>query len=214
MALCRRLVVICNKRACEPLVGHVPGGLDGDTVPFCEGEERFGCVFRYEEQVDVFLSEGPLVSATEQEQSLGKFDRSGIDGVEAFDELAGMAVWIVAGDLKKGLRDRQWGTSSWKAFAANLCCSATCASSRASMASKLSASSRNSSLRPFRRILGERSVSTIRVASVMRVKGASICRREPTLPRNRTPAGRPALRLPLERRHVPSRSGWLRTEGE
>ena len=42
--------------------------------------------------------------------------------------------------------------SSWEALAANRCCSATWVSSRASMASKASASSRNSSLRPASRI--------------------------------------------------------------
>ncbi len=42
--------------------------------------------------------------------------------------------------------------SSWEALAAKRCCSATCASSRASMVSKASASSRNSSLRPGSRI--------------------------------------------------------------
>ena len=65
--------------------------------------------------------------------------------------------------------------SSWDALAANLRCSATCASSRASMASKLSASSRSSSLRPGSRIRCESDpFAATRVASVMRVKGASI----------------------------------------
>ena len=65
--------------------------------------------------------------------------------------------------------------SSWEALAANRCCSATCASSRASMASKASASSRNSSLRPSSRIRWESDpVAAMRVASVMRVRGASM----------------------------------------
>ena len=65
--------------------------------------------------------------------------------------------------------------SSWEALAANLCCSATCASSRASMASKASASSRNSSLRPSSWIRWESDpFAAMRVASVMRVRGASI----------------------------------------
>ena len=65
--------------------------------------------------------------------------------------------------------------SSWEALAANRCCSATWASSRASMASKASASSRNSSLRPCSRIRWESDpVAAMRVASVMRVSGASI----------------------------------------
>ena len=65
--------------------------------------------------------------------------------------------------------------SSWEALAANLCCSATCASSRASMVSKASASSRNSSLRPSSWIRWESDpFAAMRVASVMRVRGASM----------------------------------------
>src|SRR6266581_4526109 len=48
--------------------------------------------------------------------------------------------------------------SSWEALAANRWCSATCASSRASMVSKASASSRNSSLRPSLDSVGEGSL--------------------------------------------------------
>jgi len=65
--------------------------------------------------------------------------------------------------------------SSWEALAANLCCSATCASSCASMVSKASESSRNSSLRPGNRIRWESDpLAAVRVASVMRVRGASM----------------------------------------
>ena len=65
--------------------------------------------------------------------------------------------------------------SSWEALAANLCCSATCASSCASMVSKASASSRNSSLRPGSRIRWDSDpFAAVRVASVMRVRGASM----------------------------------------
>ena len=65
--------------------------------------------------------------------------------------------------------------SSWEALAANLCCSATCASNLASMVSKASASSRNSSLRPGSRIRWDSDpVAALRVASEMRVRGASI----------------------------------------
>ena len=59
--------------------------------------------------------------------------------------------------------------SSWEALAANLCCSATCASSRASMVSKASASSRNSSVRPGSWIrCASDPVAAVRVASVIR----------------------------------------------
>ena len=76
---------------------------------FREGEERFSGFFRYEGQVDVFSGEGSLAGAAEQEQCFGEVDRSGVDGAEAFVERAAVAVRIVAGDVEKGLRDRQWG---------------------------------------------------------------------------------------------------------
>ena len=75
----------------------------------CEGEERFGGFLGDEGQVDVFSGEGPLVGAAEQEQCFGEVDRSGVDGVEAVDELAVVAVRIVAGDVEQCLRDRQRG---------------------------------------------------------------------------------------------------------
>jgi hypothetical protein len=89
--------------------GDVAGGLDGDAAFSRRGEERFGGFFRDEGQVDVFSGEGPLVGAAEQEQRLGEVDRPGVDGVEAVDELAGVAVRIVAGHVEQCLRDRQRG---------------------------------------------------------------------------------------------------------
>jgi hypothetical protein len=50
-----------------------------------------------------------LVGAAEQEQCFGEVDRSGVDGVKAVDESAGVAVRIVAGHVEKRLRDRQRG---------------------------------------------------------------------------------------------------------
>ena len=76
---------------------------------FGEGEERLGGLFGDERQVDAFSGEGPLVGAAEQEQRLGEVDRSGVDGVEAVDELAVVAVRIVAGHVEQRLRDRQRG---------------------------------------------------------------------------------------------------------
>jgi hypothetical protein len=49
-----------------------------------------------------------LVGAAEQEQCFGEVDRSGVDGVEAVDELAEFAVWIVAGYVEECLRDCEW----------------------------------------------------------------------------------------------------------
>ena len=53
--------------------------------------------------------EGPLVGAAEQQQRFGEIDRSGVDGVEAFDELAVVSVGILAGHIEQRLRDRQRG---------------------------------------------------------------------------------------------------------
>ncbi len=50
-----------------------------------------------------------LVGAAEQEQCLGEVDRSGVDGGEAVDEFAVVAVRIVAGHVEKRLGDRQRG---------------------------------------------------------------------------------------------------------
>ena len=76
---------------------------------FCEGEERFGRFFGDERKVDVFSGEGPLVGAAEHEQCFGEVDRSGVDEAEAVDELAVVAVQIVAGDVEECLGDRQRG---------------------------------------------------------------------------------------------------------
>ena len=89
--------------------GHVAGGLDGDAALLGEGEERLGGLLGDEGQVDVLAGEGPLVGAAEQEQRLGEVDRPGVDGVEAVDELAVVAVRIVAGHVEQRLRDRQRG---------------------------------------------------------------------------------------------------------
>ena len=103
-------MVICSKSAWEPTVGgDVAGGLDGDAVLFREGEERLRGFFRDEGQVDVFPGEGSLAGPAEQKQCFGEVDRPGVDGAEALDELAGVAVRIVAGDIEESLSDGQRG---------------------------------------------------------------------------------------------------------
>jgi hypothetical protein len=74
-----------------------------------EGEECFGRFFGDEGQVDVLWGEGSLVGAAEQEQCFSEVDRSRVDGVEAVDELAVVAVRILARHVEKGLGDRQRG---------------------------------------------------------------------------------------------------------
>ena len=72
-----------------------------------EREERLGGFLRDQRQVDGFAGEGPLVGAGEQQQRFGEVDRPRVDGVEAVDELGGVAGAIAAGDVEQGLRDRQ-----------------------------------------------------------------------------------------------------------
>ena len=86
----------------------VAGGLDREAASLREREECLGGLFGDEGQIDVLSGEGPLVGAAEQEQCLGEIDRPGVDGVEAFDELACIAVRIVAGDVEQRPGDRQW----------------------------------------------------------------------------------------------------------
>ena len=88
---------------------RVAGGLDGDAAFLGEGKERLGGLFRDERQVDLLAGEGSLVGAAEHEQRFGEVDRAGVDGVEAIDELGGVAVRIVAGDVEQRLRDCERG---------------------------------------------------------------------------------------------------------
>ena len=84
--------------------------------------------------------------------------------------------------------------SSWEALAANLCCSATCASSRASMVSKASASSRNSSLRPSNWIRWESDPFAASACGVCDAsqRGEHAAGEKPPSQRDRTPAGTPS----------------------
>ena len=100
--------------------------------------------------------------------------------------------------------------SSWEAFAANLRCSATCASSRASMMSKASASSRNSSLRPSSSIRCESDpFPAMRVASVIRVSGPSM-RPASSHPPRRPNTSRDTITIaaPGQRSCARGQSGW------
>src|SRR5215471_9595130 len=50
-----------------------------------------------------------MADTAEQEQCFSEVDCSGVDGAEALVELAAVTVRIDAGDVEKGLRDRQRG---------------------------------------------------------------------------------------------------------
>ena len=76
---------------------------------FCQGKECLGGFLRHEGQVDVCWGEGLLVGPAQQEQCLGEVNRSGVDGAEAVNEFAGVAVRIPAGHIEKRLGDCQRG---------------------------------------------------------------------------------------------------------
>ena len=102
--------------------------------------------------------------------------------------------------------------SSCEALAANRCCSARCASSRSSMASNASASSRNSSRWPGNSTRCESDpLAAMRVASVMRVNGASIrpARNHPPTRPNTSKNTRTTTATGAKSRN---RSAWLRTK--
>jgi hypothetical protein len=104
------MAVLTRTVPCSGLLwGDVSGGLDGDSVLLREGKERFRGFFGNEGQVHLLAGEGPLSGPAEQEQCLGEFDGSGVDGAEALVKLAAVAFRIVAGHVEKGLRDGQRG---------------------------------------------------------------------------------------------------------
>ena len=100
IALCTRLVVICNSSACDPVVKAASPDVSMETPrAFCDGEKHLRGLFGCQGQVDELVGEGALVGATEQEQGFGEFDGSVVDGAEAVDELIGVAVRVLAGDI-------------------------------------------------------------------------------------------------------------------
>ena len=69
--------------------------------------------------------EGSAVAAAEQQEGLGEVDRPLVDGVQAFDELAPARVGSLRATSSSVCEIASGVRSSWEAFAANLCCSAT-----------------------------------------------------------------------------------------
>src|SRR5215218_6493782 len=97
MALCRRFVAICSRRAGEPMVG-VMSPEDSMVRPRFSARRRSVSVAS--SAIRDRSGEGPLVGAAEQQQCFSEVDRSGVHGVEAVDKFAGVAVRIVAGDVE------------------------------------------------------------------------------------------------------------------
>ncbi len=83
--------------------------MDRDPLLLGERKQSFGSLFGDEREVDVVAGERSLVGATQHQQRFGEIDRPGVHGPQPFDEFGRVAVRIVAGDVEKGLRDRQRG---------------------------------------------------------------------------------------------------------
>ena len=176
MALCSRFVVICSRRACEPKVGATSPDVSMPTPRFSArgrsvstassamSDRSTSC--RLKDRWSVRLSSSSA-SVRSIARALTAWRRSMSVVGDALGSLRATSSRVCV--IASGVR------SSCDAFAANRCCSATWASSRASMASKLSASSRNSSLRPSSSIRYESDpFAALRVASVMRARGRSM----------------------------------------
>ena len=176
MALWTRFVVICSRRASEPRVGAGPP-LVSMVTPRRSASGRSVSVAASTRRD---RSTGPGVndrwsarlrssnaSVRSMARALTEYRRSINASVSRFGSLRATSskVWVIASGVR----------NSWEALAANRCCSAAWASRRPSMVSKSSARSRNSSRRPGSRIRYESMpVAAIRVASVMRLSGASM----------------------------------------
>ena len=174
---------------------------------FCEGEQRFGRLFSDQGQVDAFSAERALVGPAEKQQRFGEFDRSRVDGVEAFDELGVVAVQILRATSRSVWVIASGVRSSCEALAANRRCSASWASSRASMVSNASASSRNSSWRPSSRTRWESDpLAAMRVASVMSQRAEHAAREESSLLRDQRRAGTPIPPPLAERKRLGGRT--------
>ena len=176
IALCTRFVPICSSRACEPMAGVTSPEVSmvsprssarGRSVSVASSAIRDRSTrSRMKARRSARLSRRSA-SVRSIARALTACRRSTSSPVSRPGSLraTSRSVWVIA----RGVR------SSWDALAANLRCSATCASSRASIVSKASASSRNSSVRPSSRIRWESDPpAAMRVASVMRVSGASM----------------------------------------
>ena len=176
IALCTRFVVICCRSAREPLVAarspevsmvRPRSSARGRSVSVASSAMRDRSTSsRVKDRWSARLSRSNA-SVRSIARALTKWRRSTSSTVSRRGSLRATSRRVCV--TASGVR------SSWEALAANLCCSATCASSRASMVSKVSASSRNSSLRPSIWIRWESDPPAARrVAWVIRVRGASM----------------------------------------
>ena len=210
IALCTRFVVICSSSACEPMVGLTSPEVSIVSAAFFrEGEQRLGGFLRDEGEVDVLSRERPPVGAAEQEQRFGEVDRAGVDGVEALDELAVVAVRIVAGHVEERLRDRQRGAQLVGGVGGEaLLLGDVCLEPREHGVEGVGELAELVVAAPSRIRWESDPVAAVRVASVMRVSGASI-RPARSHPPSRPNTSRNASTMAAGRRsRSGGRSGW------
>jgi hypothetical protein len=110
MALCRRFVAICSKRACDPLMGVMSPAVSMVTPCLCAR----GSSVSVASSAMRDRSTGPrlkdLCSARLTRSSASvRSIAPGVDAVKDVDEFAGGAARFIAGDIEKCLRDRQRG---------------------------------------------------------------------------------------------------------
>ena len=176
IALCTRLVVNCSSSAYEPMVGAMAPEVSMATPRFSASGSSVSVASSAirdrstgsgaKDRWSVRLSRSSA-SVRSIARALTAWRRSTSSPLSRSGSLRATSSSVCV--IASGVR------SSWEALAANRCCSATWASSRSSMVSNASASSRNSSFRPGSRIRCESVPSAARrVASVTRVRGASM----------------------------------------
>ena len=156
IALCTRFVVSCSRSAGDPIAGVMSPEVSMVTPCFSARGRSVSVASsairdrstrsRVKDCWSARLSRSSA-SVRSIARVLTAWRRSTTSPASRFGSVR--ATSSSAFEIASGVR------SSCEALAANLCCSATCASSRASIASKASASSRNSSLRPGSRIRWE-----------------------------------------------------------
>jgi hypothetical protein len=176
IALCTRFVVSCSSSGGEPVVGAASvqvsivtpcssaSGRRVSTASSASRDRSTGSRVNDPPSARLSSSSASVRSIARVLTARRRSTRSPVSG-SGSSRATSSSVRVIASGVR----------SSWEALAANRRCSATWASSRASMVSKASASSRNSSLRPGSRMRCDSDpLAAVRVAAVMRVSGASM----------------------------------------
>ena len=194
--------------------GDLAGGVDGDPALLGEREQRLGGLLDEQRQVDGLPGERPRSARLSTSSASVRSIARALTAWRRSTSSSGSWVGSLRATSRRVCEIASGVRSSCEALAANRCCSATWASSRASMASKASASSRNSSLRPSSRIRWDSDPLRGQAGGVGDAgqRGEHPAGEAATRPPGRTPAGRPA-RSPRRGANARRRSVRLRAPG-